>query len=173
MRARMGLVIANIPFEIIEVDLKNKPAEMIEFSSKATVPVLVTSDGRVIDESLDIISWACGDNFDHNLVMENDGYFKRNLDRYKYPNRYEDEDCSDARDNAEVFLKKLNTIVNIKQTTLTDICIFPFVRQCANVDRIWFDALPYPHLQQWLDFHINRELFRMIFDKKFKGILKN
>ena len=61
---------------------------MLELSPKGTVPVLVLLDGTVIDESIDIVKWACADEWakvDHDLIAENDGAFKRALDRYKYP----------------------------------------------------------------------------------------
>jgi len=169
MRARMGLVLGKVPFDIVEVSLKDKPQAMLDISPKGTVPVLHLNDGTVIDESLDIVKYACGDEFDHALVAENDGDFKRALDRYKYPNRYEGEDCSGARDVCEAFFKKLDGVVSVNNQTLTDICIFPFVRQCANVNREWFDGLPYKNLQAWLDKNIQSELFQMIFDKGFKG----
>lgn len=169
MRARIGLMIGKVSFEINEVSLKDKPQSLLDISPKGTVPVLHTHDGQVIDESLDIIKYACGDDFDHVLAAENDGAFKHALDRYKYPNRYPDEDCSGARDICEAFFEKLDRVVDARNQTLTDICIFPFVRQCANVDRVWFDELPYENLQRWLKMNIESELFKMIFDKNFKG----
>jgi glutathione S-transferase len=169
MRARMGLVMAGVSFDIIEVDLKNKPPHMIEISPKGTVPVLSTSNTQVIDESLDIIKWAGFDDLNMNLISQNDGAFKHALDRYKYPARYVDEDCSGARDQGEAFLKVLNDYVSIDKTTITDICIFPFIRQFSNVDREWFDGLPYLNLQKWLAYHIDSDLFKTIMDKKFLG----
>lgn len=135
MRARMGLVMANISFEIEEVDFKNKPSRMLELSPKGTVPVLITNVGRVIDESLDIVKWACDDDIDHDLIAENDGKFKSALDRYKYQSRYPDGEGESARNEALSFLKKLNQTASTEDQTVTDICIFPFVRQFANVDR--------------------------------------
>ena len=167
MRARMGLIMSGVSFEIFEVSLKDKPQALLNISSKATVPVLHCVDGKVIDESLEIIKWACGDDFNHQLVLENDGDFKSALDRYKYPNRYEGEDCTGARDVCEQFFKKLDGVVKSDTQTLTDICIFPFIRQCANVDRQWFDALPYQNLQKWLQANIDSPLFQKIFDKNF------
>jgi len=169
MRARMGLVLGQVNFEIIEVSLKNKPQSLLKISPKGTVPVLHLNNGQVIDESLDIIKYAYGDDFDRALVTENDGAFKYALDRYKYPNRYPDEDCSGERDICEAFFEKLDDVVDVEKQTLTDICIFPFVRQCANVDRVWFDGLPYNNLQQWLEMNIQSELFQVIFDENFKG----
>jgi glutathione S-transferase len=172
MRARMGLVKARIPFKVHEVDLKNKPQHMLEISPKGTVPVLQTLDDHVIDESLDIIAWALPEEWEnakHELIKENDGSFKSALDRYKYSVRYPDEDCSNARDNGEGFLQKLDQQVSCDQQSLTDICIFPFVRQFAHVDRNWFESLPYNNVKEWLTFHINSDLFQTVFNKRFEG----
>ena len=57
MRARMALRYAGVPVEIVEVSLKDKPAQMLALSPKGTVPVL-NADGVVIDESLQIMRWA-------------------------------------------------------------------------------------------------------------------
>lgn len=180
MRARMALLSARIQCEVHDVDFKNKPAHLLDISPKATVPVLQAIDGTVIDESLDIVYWALHQNDAQNLlqtttadlIAENDGSFKAALDLYKYPNRFPNEDCSNARDNAQAFLKKLNGILeNHKQLSgddisIADICIFPFIRQCANVDREWFNALPYQNLQNWLQSHIESDLFQTIFKKR-------
>ena len=58
MRARMALILASQKCELREILLKNKPDEMLKISPKGTVPVLQLPD-KVLDESLDIISWAC------------------------------------------------------------------------------------------------------------------
>jgi len=172
----MALVMGAITFHIQDVDFKNKPQAMLDLSPKGTVPVLHLSDGSVLDESLDIIAWALPEEWaqaDHDLIAENDGSFKRALDRYKYPTRYPDEYCSSARDQGEAFVKKLNQIMQPGTQSLTDICIFPFVRQFANVDRVWFDGLPYHNCQSWLDDHIHSALFQRIMDKSFQGNEKN
>ena len=65
------------------------------------------------------------------LIEENDGSFKRALDRYKYPNRFPDEDCSDAREKGAAFLVKLEGLLEGgrgllgDRTTLSDVAIFP------------------------------------------------
>ena len=180
MRARMALVSAQIQCDVVEVDFKNKPDHMLEISPKGTVPVLQTSDGKVIDESLDIIQWALENNDPDDLLIadatvlieENDGPFKAALDRYKYPNRFSGEDCSRVRDDGEAFLKKLNDILEgsnflvESRLTMADISIFPFIRQFANVDRPWFDNLPYEPLQNWLSKNIESDLFQHIFKKQ-------
>lgn len=180
MRARMALISAQIQCDVHDVDLKSKPAHMLEISPKGTVPALLTKEGRVIEESLDIVYWALSQDDPENLlqkgaedlISENDGPFKSALDRYKYPNRFPDEDCSDARDNAEDFLRKLNNILKdqtylmASSISVADICIFPFIRQCANVNREWFDGLPYKNLQKWLQFNVESELFKQTFKKQ-------
>ena len=62
MRARLGLSAARQDVRVREVVLRDKPAEMLAASPKGTVPVLVLPEGRVIDESLDIMRWALGRN---------------------------------------------------------------------------------------------------------------
>ena len=101
----MVLFLTGIQCELREVSLKNKPSSMLEISPKGTVPVLLLNNGKVIDESLDVINWALEQNnvFDANLVEHQeiftdktiklfDGDFKFNLDRYKYSTRYHDVD---------------------------------------------------------------------------------
>ena len=58
MRARMALAGAGIQVELREVLLRDKPLEMLEVSSKGTVPVLVLPNGQIIEESFDIMKWA-------------------------------------------------------------------------------------------------------------------
>ena len=49
MRARMALMISGQDFDLREVVLRAKPAEMLIASPKGTVPVMVLPDGTVID----------------------------------------------------------------------------------------------------------------------------
>lgn len=182
MRARMGLYKAGLPVELREIELKNKPDEMLDISAKGTVPVLQLPDGTVIDESLDVMEWALAENdpdmwLDADmeqiqfLIDRNDNKFKQALDRYKYPNRYPNEDCSWARDACEETFKDLNERLEKNSQlvaghiTMADIALFPFIRQCANVDRNWFDSLPMPHLQKWLEAHLESALFKAIMVK--------
>ena len=58
MRARMALAWSGIAVELREVRLRDKPPSMIALSPKATVPVLVSEQDGVLDESLDIMLWA-------------------------------------------------------------------------------------------------------------------
>ena len=58
MRARLAIMESGISVELREVILRNKPQQLLEISPKATVPVLLLKNGVVIDESLDIMTWA-------------------------------------------------------------------------------------------------------------------
>ena len=181
MRARMALMASGQSVRLREVVLRDKPLEMLEASPKGTVPVLILEDGTVIDESLDVMAWALSQNDPGGwlaadgeaLIAEADGPFKKALDRYKYPNRYEDEgvDKLEQRAKGREFLAKLDGILKDQTYLLgdaiskADIAIFPFVRQFANTDRPWFDAEPLPHLQRWLAAHLESELFQSIMKK--------
>ena len=183
MRARMAMAVSGILYEKVEVDLKSKPEHMLSISPKGTVPVLwLENTQTVIEESLDIMRWALKQNDPEQwleydleagdiLLQENDGAFKAALDRYKYPSRYPDEDCSGARDRALQFFEKLNGFLESHKcllsdhTSFVDIAIFPFIRQCANVDRAWFDSLAVPHLHDWLGCYLESTLFCKIMRK--------
>ena len=171
MRARMALYASQIDVELREVHLANKPAEMLMVSPKATVPVLVLSNNDVLDESLDIMKWALAIKDPHGwltafspksieqmeaLIVENDTVFKQHLDRYKYAERFPDCSAESCRQQGEEFLAKLEqnltgaTYLFGAQPSLADIAIFPFVRQFAAVDRVWFEQSQYLQLQRWL-----------------------
>lgn len=175
MRARMALLVSETPVRLREVVLRDKPEAMIAVSPKATVPVLALPDGQVVDESLAIMHWAldCNDPqhwlqrtaTETELIAEADGPFKHALDRYKYPVRYDNVDPLEHRAAGRAFLEKLDRLVQPsgqligERPSLADHAIFPFVRQFANNDRDWFDALPLPALQQWLAGHLASPLF--------------
>ena len=43
--------------------------------------------------------------------------------------------------------------------SLTDIAIFPFIRQFAATDQTWFDTQPLPALHRWLSKLLLSDLF--------------
>ena len=98
MRARMAIAKSGVQVSLREVLLKDKPPELLAASLKATVPVLVLTDGGVIEESVDVMHWALeqhdphhwlkGAEFDSDWIQTCDGEFKQWLDRYKYADRY-------------------------------------------------------------------------------------
>ena len=172
MRARLSLLMRGVAVELREVVLRAKPAAMLEVSPKATVPVLVLPDLRVLDESLDIMRWASAESGaadwmspdDAMLVADTDGAFKHHLDRYKYADRYP-ADAVDHRAEATRFLQRLDGRLDRRpmpggeRLSMADIAILPFVRQFAETDRDYFDALPLPALQRWLATFLETPLF--------------
>jgi glutathione S-transferase len=183
MRARMALRYSNCRVQLREVELKNKPDALIAISVKATVPVLLCKDGRVIDESLDIMHWALQQHDPHNwlqaqyqpevsaLIETNDTLFKRHLDHYKYADRYPEFSQLEYRQQGEVFLQQLEQRLQqqayllSERISLADIAIFPFIRQFAHVDIGWFDQAPYPRLRAWLYQWMESSLFQSVMQK--------
>lgn len=185
MRARMALRYSEVAVDIVEVSLKAKPAEMLALSGKGTVPVL-SADGRVIDESLDIMRWALAQNDPQDwllkddpvaaeqiapLIEQNDQVFKVNLNRYKYAERYPEQPMEVYRSEGEVFLRRLDQLLEGRDylladhPSLADVALMPFVRQFAHVDRDWFGQTPYLRLQAWLQRLLESDLFTSIMKK--------
>ena len=162
IRARLAIAYTGIPVEIREVHLKHKPEQMLAVSPKGTVPVLQLPDGKVIDESLDIMRWALAQHYpEHwldagedaeNLIQWNDGDFKYYLDRYKYADRYPEYPASYYRSQGEMFLAELESKLSQtrclggNQFSIADAAIFPFIRQFGAVDSRWFISSHYQYL---------------------------
>ncbi|MGO4611570.1 glutathione S-transferase N-terminal domain-containing protein, partial [Variovorax sp. 2RAF20] len=60
-----------VAVDIVEVSLKAKPPQMLALSSKGTVPVL-SLDGRVIEQSLEIMQWALEQNDPQDWLLKDD-----------------------------------------------------------------------------------------------------
>lgn len=183
MRARMAIFYSGQECELREVVLKNKPQAMLDISPKGTVPVLQLSD-RIIDESIDVMRWALLQNdsdgwleseLNHELVINNDSAFKRALDQYKYFDRFPENQQSYYFKQAQPYLQMLEQhmvanklgscfLLN-QQISAIDVAIFPFIRQFAFVDKAAFDQLDLPKLQQWLEWHLESDLFNAVMQK--------
>ncbi len=196
MRARLAIAISGQRCELREIVLRSKPPEMLAASPKATVPVLVLPDGSVIEQSLDIMRWAlrqhdpegwlpaasAGLEAQQALIAANDGAFKGELDRYKYPNRYAGEHAGQNqafvkafaeahRSSAAAWLMELEALLSRHgwlcgpSASLADMAILPFVRQFAHTDASWFAAQPWPHLIRWLAGWESGALFARVMHK--------
>ena len=183
MRARLALLFAELPVELREIVLKNKPSQMLAISPKGTVPVLQLPEDRVIEESREIMIWALEQNdkqglLDAKLIKQandlldkNDHEFKHWLDHYKYADRYPEMSQAEYQERGEVFLQSLETLLNKNayllgdSISIADIGIMPFVRQFAHVDRDVFYGLPYPKLQRWLQDWLEHPLFKQAMTK--------
>ena len=182
MRTRLALLYCACGVELREVVLRDKPAQLVDASAKATVPVLVLPDGGVIDESLDVMLWAVkkGENTDLLLVNREaqlaliaccDRQFKPLLDKYKYFQRFPDMSQTDYREAAVDLLSLWDgrladqPYLFGEAISLADLAIFPFVRQFAHVDRAWFFDNELIHLQRWLNDWLESALFQQVMQK--------
>lgn len=185
IRARLALHYAGIPCELKEVALRNKPAEMLALSPKGTVPVLHLPDGRVLDQSLDIMRWALAQHDPDGwlntasadtmqaLIDDNDLRFKPLLDRYKYAERHPEQPREAWRAQAvDTLLRPLEQHLQAHRhlladrISLADMALLPFVRQFAQVDRAWWDeASNLPALKRWLAQLTGSALFQAVMAK--------
>ena len=186
IRARMALAAAEVEVEQREVKLSDKPPEMLALSAKGTVPVLRLANGEVLDESLQIMRWALGQNDPQRwlencnadteaLIAANDGEFKYWLDRYKYHVRHPEQSQQEYRQRADAFLSRIENGLehhggHLANTGagLADVAIFPFVRQFAGVEPEWWAQSPYPAVRSWLDGWRKSALFTQVMAKRRK-----
>lgn len=178
----MALKSSGLAYEAREISLRDKPAEMLAASPKATVPVLITSDGSVIDESYDIMKWALRKNDPLNwlptnsdvwtsidaLINENDTTFKKHLDDYKYASRHPEVSIMELRQKGVDYLRHLDTTLALnnylfeRKCSIADVAIFPFIRQYRNVDTQWFNSLELKALSAWLNQFLESDLFAVV-----------
>lgn len=175
MRARMALKAQGIRVELREVLLRDKPSSMLALSPKGTVPVLQTDDGAVIDESLDIMSWALPEQSSWfalgsreeqmRLAIAFDASFKAHLDAYKYHRPEDSSSQVHHREQAAACLDDFEQRLGSGKFLLGDtpqffdMATMPFVRQFASVDRQWFDRQPRQRVRLWLDQWLAAPLF--------------
>ena len=182
MRARLALAAAGQAVELREVALKAKAPELLEASAKGTVPVLVQADGAVLEESLEIMRWAleqadplgwlqADGAATAALIAQNDGPFKRHLDRFKYPDRYGEVRPMEHRAAALVILREWEQRLAVggwllgAQATLADWSLLPFVRQFRLADPDGFAAEPgLEGLKDWLARFERSELLARVMD---------
>ena len=190
IRARWAIKMCELEVEIREIDLKNKPSDLIKYSVKKTVPLLILNNGEVIEESLDIINWALKNSSNNNIekyfkksyreiiletIHENDHIFKYHLDRFKYASRFNPNEKEFHFKNAHKFLKKLN--ISLSQSTknkwligdqesIADWCIWPFVRQfkiACDSHKI-LDYFEEP-IESWFNYFSKHENFKDVMYK--------
>ena len=181
IRARLALAYSGIEYEHREILLKNRPDELIELSPKGTVPVLQLMDGTVIDESIDVMKWALAQSDpdcwytdkiveQNSLIALNDDEYKKRLDMYKYHERFPEGSYDEFQNAVGEILKTYESILSKSsylcgdKITLADMALFPFIRQGAHVDLVWFNA-QFPILSTWLKIFKESELFMTIMKK--------
>lgn len=178
MRARLAIASAGLQPEHREIVLRDKAPEFLAASPKGTVPVLLDGD-MVVEESLDVMIWALGQNDPEtllempgkgrSLIEANDTGFKQALDRTKYASRV-GSDPELERANAQIFLDTLskqlgdNAYLFGARPSLADLAILPFIRQFAHVERARFDGDAPSNVKDWLD--------RFLASVRFTSIMK-
>jgi glutathione S-transferase len=177
----MALVYSGVQVELRDVKLSDMPDSMLRLSPKATVPVLALSNGQVLDESQEVMLWSLSqsdpehwldiDATSNQLIRRFDEEFKPLLDYYKYADRHPRLSQLEHRIRAEVYLRELNQLLSLhpylsgSQWRLTDVAIFPFIRQFAGVDASWFERCEYSSVRKWLNTMLGSDLFQRVMKK--------
>tara|TARA_B100000965_G_scaffold405542_1_gene439993 strand:- start:1211 stop:1855 length:645 start_codon:yes stop_codon:yes gene_type:complete len=190
IRARWALISCNVDIEIREVDLKNKPDELLKKSKEKTVPLLLLNNGTVIDQSFNIILWALSTKNNNylekyyseenrtgirKLIKINDEIFKIHLDKFKYSSRYIDSERDIHFKKSQIIINHWNSLLKkskgssywlMGEETIADWCIFPFVRQykiaCIQQKISNYFAEP---IHTWLNYFENNQIFKRTMHK--------
>lgn len=139
MRARIAIFKSQQTLLLRDIVLSDKPDEMLQASPKGTVPVVVLSNGKVIEESLEVMLWVLNEsdpgdllhkhshriNAVHNdTVAENslanmlifidefDRGFKTALEQYKCAKRYKENNLAECRQLCEGYIQRLEEALN-------------------------------------------------------------
>ena len=184
MRARLILKTCKVTVRLREIELKDKPKELLQASPKATVPVLILPN-QILEQSMDIIFWALSVNDPHNIMASwnadktaseqflksLDDDFKHHLDRYKYAARFEPKDKNFHRDLAMLWIEKtevrLSEMPHLSGKTIGifDYMCLPFIRQFRIADPDWFDSQKLPNLHKRLSQFLESDLFKQVMQK--------
>lgn len=185
IRARLAIQSSGIRVQLREIVLSEKAPELLISSPKGTVPVLV-SGNNVIDESLEIMSWALSHSdpeawlkipdVGYDWISRNDRQFKAALDHIKYSPRFSNLNLNLERETAAKFLNDLDLLIADsswmfgEKCSLADMAILPFVRQFYNINNDWFDAQGWQNLRRWLTSFLGSTRFNFTMAKYDKWI---
>ncbi|CAH7267113.1 Glutathione S-transferase [Vibrio chagasii] len=183
MRGRMGIALSKQQVLLREIVTKDKPSELLASSPKGTVPVLVLSDGKVIEQSLDVMMWALQQNDPqdllrssnpslseqiHQLIQQNDNEFIGHLEKYRASVRYRNDDIEQRRDLCEAFIRELEAKLGHHDylfgdfPSLADFAVMPFVSQFVRVEKKWFVQSEYQNVGRWLRSHLESKLYTQV-----------
>ena len=192
IRARWALREALIQVELREVNLKDKPIDLINKSQNKTVPLLILNNGEIIEESLEIILWAISNSkildirkyFPNkfkdeilNIIKENDKEFKIHLDRFKYASRFDAKEKIFHFLKAQKIIQKWNfkLINNTKgnsswlvgnEETIADWSLWPFLRQfkiaCENQKISNYFDEP---MIRWFNYFETNKIYKDVMEK--------
>lgn len=135
----MALSYAQKTFELREIALKQKPADFLRYSSDGTVPILLLSNDRVIQESLDIVQWALPDE-NLNLISSFHPQFIKAFHKTK-TNDYSD---------LTLMIEPLKELSLTLESPLARITFFPFVKLIERNAPTWLTET-FPHFIKWIE----------------------
>ncbi|WOT04124.1 glutathione S-transferase [Shewanella youngdeokensis] len=183
IRARLAIYASGQQVQLRDIVLSNKPADMLRASPKGTVPVLLTTDDVVIDQSLAIMRWAFCQSDPNDYLNKAqpmavdkmlavialfDNEFKGYLEKYRSSKRYHEPSLVDDRRQCERYLTDLEQRLSLHRylmsdkPSLVDLALMPYIRQFARVERQWYLQSPYPRLRQWLDGYLQSRMFSKV-----------
>ncbi len=183
MRARIGITLSQQSVLIREIVTKDKPSELLACSPKGTVPVLILADGRIIEQSLDIMNWALEQNDPqdflrstdptlnkkiHQLIRTHDEEFISQLEKYRASVRYRNVDIEQRRQACEAFISQLEALLTDQAylfgdtPSLADFAVMPFVSQFVRVEKKWFVQADYQNVGRWLRAHLESKLYGQV-----------
>lgn len=194
MRARIAIYFSQQQVILRDVVLSDKPEIMLAASPKGTVPVLVLSNQKIIDESLEVMLWALKESDPDDFLQKNDpdalsnmlklislfdSEFKTCLEAYKCAKRYHESTLTICRQACEVYIQNLerrlseHDFLMSSKPSLADIALLPFIRQFARVERQWYLQSPYPKLRQWLNNYLQSSMFTRVMIKNSLWTVNN
>ncbi|MCL1068182.1 glutathione S-transferase [Shewanella olleyana] len=188
------IILKNKPTQMLETSPKGTVPVLVVNPQQDNTINNTNSNEQVLEESLDIFNFAlnqyptsnyeylCKEDYQvlinsldssdaRALIEQNDSEFKSWLDKYKYADRHLEHSEEYYREKACKFIVLLESKLAQSQhlfadsPSYADFAIFPFVRQFAHVNKIWFEQSPYPRVRQWLTGHIESILFQEVMCK--------
>ena len=181
MRARLALQHINRDYYLREIDLKNKPPQMLAVSPKGTVPVLCLNQ-QTIDESLDIVSWAFSQKPESHISKEQQeeqrkaiagiSKFVKPIYAFKYPERYSQVEHEESKIALSQYCQQLDHHLSkhaagwyYSEFSQAEICLLPFIRQYIRAGATEFAKSGYHALAEWYQQRIESERFKAIMAK--------
>ncbi len=173
MRARLALLRSKKSYYLREVNLKEKPADMLVYSPKGTVPVMLLADGQIIDESLDIVDWVFAQKQDYQkteaeeqLIKNFQQEFVYYVYRWKYPERYNDITKKEAGEKIRNYLIDIAKELAGKGYLYSEVfgkaevVILPFIRQAYLADQDILIGENLETIKSWLEQRLATDVFK-------------
>lgn len=183
MRGRMGIALSQQKVLLREIVTKDKPSELLASSPKGTVPVLVLSQGTIIEQSIEVMIWALEQNDPQDLmrssepelnqeilelIARNDNEFIGHLEKYRASVRYRNVDTEHRRKACEGFISELESKLAQHEylfgdtPSLADFAVMPFVSQFVRVEKKWFVQSEYQNVGRWLRAHLDSKFYTQV-----------